>query len=216
MSWKDISKSSYTLGVGKFAEWAPSHPFTIPYQGPKVRYSEGDEISSVTNPVFNVEFTGVPLSGQHFPCGYWHKNYIPPQTVIYTSLLYPLEVVDSLTSDVFSLITGDHSKIFIFYDIGIESISTSNFDLLNGSFSDKYIEYDNRIESIYTTEFDLLSGIFKEVLLDYDNGLESIETASFNLTYGIFRDALISYDDAEYESISTSSFNLSSGTFNEI
>ena len=105
--WKALSHSDGKFTVNKYNEWAPSHPFTIPYQGPKIRYSEVDEITDVTDPAFNIEFTGVPLADQHFPCGYWHKNYIPPQTVIYTSLLYPLEIFDYVETTNVNIVSGE-------------------------------------------------------------------------------------------------------------
>lgn len=214
--WKKIGKSSYNLSVRKYPEWVPSHPFTIPYQGPKVRYSEGDEITDVTDPGFDIDFTGRPLSDQHFPCGYWHKNYIPPQQVIYTSLLYPVEVVDKLETYEFILIEGSHSKISLTYNMGIESIESTNFDLISGDFADKYLAYTMDVEGIETSTFDISSGNLKTVKLYYDIGLESIETSTFNLSSGVFRDALITYADAEYESIQSVTFNLVSGEFNEI
>lgn len=210
MSWKDISKSSYTLGVGKFAEWAPSPPFTIPYQGPKVRYSEGDEISSVTNPVFNVEFTGVPLSGQHFPCGYWHKNYIPPQTVIYTSLLYPLEVFDYVETTNVNIVSGEFRAITQTYDCGYEIVETSTVDLVSGKFADVYLSYSS-YESIETSNVNLVSGQFKDALWSYTVPAESVETSTVNLVSGSFKDIFINYPYAAPESVETSSINIVSG-----
>ena len=210
MSWKDISKSSYTLSVEKFAEWTPSHPFTIPYQGPKIRYSEGDEISSVTDPVFNVEFTGVLLSGQHFPCGYWHKNYIPPQTVIYTSLLYPLEVFDYVETTNVDLVTGEFRAITQTYDCGYESIETSTVNLISGRFADIYLSYYS-YESIETSNVNLVSGQFKDAFWSYTVPAESVETSTVNLSSGYFKDILITYNLAAPESIETSSINILSG-----
>ena len=54
----------------------------------KVIYNEGDRISSISNPVWDVnhEFSGVPVTGKHVPCGYWSKGpsggggYVPPPT----------------------------------------------------------------------------------------------------------------------------------------
>ena len=210
MSWKDLSKSSYIVESAKFTLARPSHPFTIPYQGPKIRYSEGDEISSVADYRFNLDFTGVPLGPDHFPCGYWHKNYIPPFTIIYTSLMYPLEVVDGVGGSV-DIISGVHKLTTLSYDIGVESVDTVVFDIVSGIFRSVIITY-NYQESLQTYTFDIISGQFKEVICDYIIPTEAVETSSFDLVSGRFRDSVINYDDALPESVQTSLFNIIGGS----
>ena len=197
MSWKDISKSSYTVESVKFTLARPRHPFTIPYQGPKIRYSEGDEVTSVSDYRFNLDFTGEPLDDRHFPCGYWHKNYIPPFTftIIYTSLLYPLEVVESINTYV-DIESGEfrlvmRSTEFEDYISGTVTIESGSFrSALNGiDFSD-YINSEVGIES----------GVFKDVLLSYTMEVHSVN-CNINIDSGTFRDALITYTFWPYESI---------------
>lgn len=210
MSWKDISKSSYTLGVGKFADWAPSHPFTIPYQGPKVVYSEGDELSSAVDYTFNIDFTGNPLGPDHFPCGYWHKNYVPPFTVVYTSLMYAVEVVDGVSGTV-SFIDGVFKSTTLEYTMKVESLTTSSFNIIDGIFRSVIRTYLYQ-ESLQTSTFDIVSGQFKELFIYYTIPTESIETDSFDLVSGRFRDSVINYDYALPESIQTSSFTFIGGS----
>ena len=203
MSWKDVPKLSYSSYIAKFtipsypkviiekfAEWEPSHPFIIPYQGPKIRYSEGDEITSVADPVFNVEFTGVPLSGQHFPCGYWHKNYIPPQVVIYTSLLYPVEVYDGMGFGV-AAIEGTFRSIIQSYDYGYESASFE-VSMIAGTFRSQINYYTIPPESI-NYSLNIISGVFRDVIWNY---VVSPESTSYNVSAisGTFRDVMITYD----------------------
>ena len=208
--WKALSHSDGKFTVNKYNELVPSHPFTVPYQGPKIRYSEGDEISSVDDPVFNVEFTGIPLSGQHFPCGYWHKNYIPPQWVVYTSLLYPLEVCDYVETTTINIVAGEFRSITQTYDCGYESVETSTVDLVSGKFSDIYLSYSS-YESIETSNINLVSGQFKDVLWSYIVPAESVETSTVTLSSGYFKDIFINYQYAAPESVETSSINIVSG-----
>ena len=210
MSWKDISKSSYTVESTKFTLARPSHPFTIPYQGPKVRYSEGDEMTSVTDYRFNLDFTGEPLDDRHFPCGYWHKNYIPPQTVIYTSLLYPLEVFDYVETTNVNIVSGEFKAIIQTYDCGYEIVETSTVDLVSGKFADVYLTYSLH-ESVETSNVNLVSGQFKDALWSYIVPAESVETSTINLVSGYFKDIFINYPYAAPESIETSSINIVSG-----
>lgn len=210
MSWKDISKSSYSVESVKFNLPRPSRPFSIPYQGPKVVYSEGDELVSVEDYTFNIDFTGIPLGPDHFPCGYWHKNYVPPFTVVYTSLMYAVEVVDRV-SGIVNLISGSFRDLTIEYTIGVESLTTSTFNIISGIFRALIIPYSYQ-ESLQTFTFDIISGQFKAVIWDYTILTESIKTNSFDLVSGRFRDAIINYDYALPESVQTSSFTIVGGS----
>jgi hypothetical protein len=210
MGWKDISKSSYIVNVEKYQDWIPSRKFSIQYQGPKVQYNEGDEISSVLDYRFNIDFTGAPLRENHFPCGYWHKNYIPPITTIFTSLLYPLEVVDGVSGSV-SVISGVFKDIARAYTIETESTTSTSFDLISGLFKTLIRTYSYQ-ESLQISTFDLISGQFKETIRDYTIPTESIETDSFDLISGRFRDAIINYDTGLPESVQTLSFTVIGGS----
>lgn len=213
MSWRDISKSSYTIESGKFTIPRPSRPFTIPYQGPKVVYSEGDELSSVADYTFNIDFTGIPLGPDHFPCGYWHKNYIPPFTIVYTSLMYAVEVVESAGTDVINLISGQHRLILQVY--GFEDyVETTNVNLVSGVFRASIIVY-SYTESVETSNVNIVSGIFKDALWSYTIPTESVETSNLNLSSGMFKDAVLSYTYWPAEGVETSSVNLTSGVHND-
>jgi len=37
-------------------------------------YNEGDEIETSASPEFDIDFTGVPITPIHKPCGYWHST----------------------------------------------------------------------------------------------------------------------------------------------
>lgn len=210
MSWKDISKSSYTVKSAKFTLVRPSHPFTIPYQGPKVVYSEGDELSSVADYRFNMDFTSELLGPSHFPCGYWHKNYIPPFTIIYTSLLYPIEVVDGLEAEI-NIISGVFRYVTNIYSIALESVNTSLFDITSGIFRSIIQTYEC-IENLQTSTFDIFSGKFKVAIYTYTPPVESVSMNVFDIVAGRFRDSVINYDDALPENIQTMLFNLIEGS----
>lgn len=212
MSWKDISKSSYTVESVKFTLARPSHPFTIPYQGPKIRYSEGDEVTSVSDYRFNLDFTGEPLDDRHFPCGYWHKNYIPPFTftIIYTSLLYPLEVTDSLEIDT-SIISGEFYVNFFLesYDNGIESLNLEG-EIIGGVFRSVLILYSHSdYMDIDTT---ITAGVFRLAIKSYTYPTESLNL-NCTIQSGVFRDTLIEYGYWPYEGLNLTT-SIISGTHN--
>ena len=189
--WKKIGKSSYDLSIGKFAEWAPSHPFTIPYQGPKISYSEGDEITDVTDPVFDIDFTGQPLSDQHFPCGYWYKNYIPPYQIIYTSLPYPIEFSDNIEGISLNIVKGDfNGRIDHYIDI-IDSVNSTGLNVSSGNFKATVL-YINSHDYVASTALNITSGIFKAVIHDYSI-TDSIDSKTMTLVSGIFKDVVINY-----------------------
>lgn len=210
-NWKALSHSDGKFTVGKYSDWAPSHPFTIPYQGPKVRYSEGDEISSVADPVFNIEFTGIPLSGQHFPCGYWHKNYIPPQGIIYTSCIYPLEFTDSFKGINIQVLDGVFKSINIHIDY-VDSFQSLNFDLVSGILNSIVRRY-SYTESFEGLSLDMLSGIFRDVVIRHALPPESFNHTNFDLVSGIFNDVTIRYNYWPAEGFECTSLNILSGEF---
>lgn len=209
MSWKDvpkyiyditkfaysIPKDSYKIEVDKFHIPPSSHPLTIPYQGPKVRYSEGDEINTVEDFRFDLDFTRIPLGPDHFPCGYWHKNYIPPFTIIYTSLLYPLEVVEAIIGSV-----GIESGTFrlVMHNVEFEDYISETVTLDSGSFRSLLtgVDFSDSISDALSIE----SGVFKDVLLSYTMEVHSIN-CDIDIDSGTFRDALITYTFWPYESI---------------
>ncbi|MBW2570355.1 MAG: hypothetical protein JRE47_13585, partial [Deltaproteobacteria bacterium] len=53
----------------------PVWPFTE--QPDKPRYNEGDKIATAANPVWSNDHSGVPITDEHAPCGYWFKDYTP-------------------------------------------------------------------------------------------------------------------------------------------
>jgi len=61
MSWIDDNKGS---GPWNFTE-----------QSDKPRYNEGDKIATAANPVWSNDHSGVPITNEHTPCGYWFKDY---------------------------------------------------------------------------------------------------------------------------------------------
>lgn len=223
MSWKDvpkyiyditkfaysIPKDSYKIEVDKFHIPPSSHPLTIPYQGPKVRYSEGDEINTVEDFRFDLDFTRIPLGPDHFPCGYWHKNYIPPFTIIYTSRLYPIEFQDSFNTITTYIVDGNFRDIYNRYDNYTESFKGVTNSLVYGTFDIKNFKY------IYSENFNhsiisLLNGVFKKSLWQYEYA-EVFNHVNITIYSGNFRDALIKYS-WPVEEFTHTSITLISGT----
>lgn len=209
MNWKDISKYSYTVESAKFTLARPSHPFTIHYQGPKVVYSEGDELSSVVDYRFNLDFTGNPLDNKHFPCGYWHKNYIPPFTIIYTSCLYPVEFGDSISSESLSVLSGYFNERVDHYGYVNDYVEDCGIAVSAGVFRAVVLR-TYPVESVNSTSINLTSGIFKDVVHNY-SPIESVNSTSIGITSGIFRDVVIEYNYWPYEGIEDLGISIVSG-----
>lgn len=209
MSWKDISKSSYTIESGKFTLPRPANPFALDLQGQKIFYSEGDEITSIADYRFNLDFTGVPYSPEHDPCGYWHKNYVPPFTVIYTSRPYPIEFQDNFKSLYVDIIAGDFRDIYIRYDTYSENFKCDTNSLVYGTLDIKNHRYIYS-ENFNHTIISIFSGVFKKSLWRHEYA-EVFNHVNIAIYSGNFRDALIKYS-WPVEEFTHTSITLISGT----
>ena len=209
MSWKDISKSSYSVESGKFTLPRPSRPFSIPYQGPKVVYSEGDELSSVADYTFNVDFTGVPLGPDHFPCGYWHKNYVPPFTIVYTSMPYIVEAGDGISSTSISVTSGLMMSIYL-YGYASDSILSTAMEISSGVFR-AIVQTYTYAEGIANTVISLTGGVFRDVVQEYSLG-DYITGTAIGVSSGIFRDVVIEYNYWPNEGIKNTAISLTGGS----
>lgn len=204
MSWKDISKSSYQISTTKFTLPRSSHPFTIPYKGNKVVYNEGDELTHAQYPVFNTDFTQEPLGPDHFPCGYWHKNYIPPITTIYTSKLYPplVQEVLNFTSEI---IGGALNEVYSIYSY-IESL-TLNSSISSGILNSTHDTFDVGSDSLSFTSsisdgiLDILDILYSE----YTDWPPEGVTLTSSISSGTLDIAYISYLNWPEESLSLTS-----------
>lgn len=211
MSWKDLNKSSYTTLVNKFQEWVPARPFSIILDANKIRYSEGDEITSADNPVFNVDFTSQPLGNLHAPCGYWHKGYVPYSLTYYTSKPYPIDVVEEL--QILSSTTISARLLSPQYDYGYIQIGSNS--LVSGAF---YVDFilvilNPTIESFTIVSNTLVSGTFylDSIIVTIDNGYDGVQLSTNTLVSGTFDDVVISYEYWPAEGIQINSNTLESG-----
>lgn len=209
--WKALSHSDGKFTASKYTEWAPSHPFTIPYQAAKVRYSEGDEITDVTDPNFNIEFTGIPLSDQHFPCGYWHKNYIPPQLAIYTSCLYPVEFIDGFNGTNIEVLDGMFRSINVHIDYG-DSFEGLSFDIISG-FLNSIVNRYSYTEGFESLNLDVISGVFKDIIIRYNTEADIFNHTNFDIVSGIFDDVTIKYNYWPAEGFKCTDLGIISGEF---
>lgn len=190
MSWKDISKSSYEFTAGKFAEWVPDRPFSLPFTANKIQYNEGDEITDANNPVFNIEFTGQANMPTHFPCGYWHKNYVPLVYVVYTSKPYPQYIDDSINISA-NIISGTLNEILSSFQY-TESINIST-SILSGILDTILESYSIDSESLNVSTT-IISGRLENILLSYSIDFEEI-SLSASIISGTLNTILISYED---------------------
>lgn len=193
-NWIKVSKSSYTVECLKFS-LPPRRPFTIPHQGPKVVYSEGDELTYAIDPVFDVGFTGIPLGPDHFPCGYWHKNYSPPEIVVYTSTLYPLEDIESANILDAYIVGGEFKETYHVYSIPVESVNVLDAYIVGGEFKVVTLSYDLwPLESVNILDAYVTGGEFRQILYAYTYWpAESADILDAYITGGVFKDSLIEY-----------------------
>ena len=207
MSWKDLNKSLYSISVTKFQEWVPSQPFSIIPDANKIRYSEGDEITSADNVVFNIEFTGVPLGPHHVPCGYWHKNYVPTIYEIYTSKIYPIYELDGLNISA-GILGGSLDIMYLSYIIPPEGINF-NVEITGGIFKTVYKYYTIPSEGLNFTAT-ITGGIFDQIYYTYTIPSEGINLVG-NITGGILDIILIQYSNWPPEQLIFSG-NITGGT----
>lgn len=67
-------------------------PWAFVEQPNRPNYNEGNLISSYDNPLWQAgEFSGVPITPTHDPCGYWTKNYTPPPSDPYLIAWYKFD-----------------------------------------------------------------------------------------------------------------------------
>jgi len=208
MSWRDISKLSYSINTTKFTLPRPSHPFTIPHKGNKIVYNEGDELTYALYPVFNTDFTQEPLSPEHFPCGYWYKNYIPPITTIYTSKLYPAYNFEGL--NITPSISGGllDTTYYLFEYIENLNLYTS---LLSGTLDSVYNTLDVGFEELHFNNGSIDGGILETVYYSYNCVPEGLTFSNGLISSGVLNITYILYNYWPEESISFIS-NITGGT----
>ena len=75
MSWKDDKNlGPWSFEAGE--DWKVKDLSLLGFvkQLNKLRYNQGDQISSAKDLTFSTDFTGVPVTPIHDPCGYWHST----------------------------------------------------------------------------------------------------------------------------------------------
>jgi len=60
--------------INKFKSYKGYGPFAFTPQEDKLRYNEGNLISTHDDPTFSLDRTGIPITPRHEPCGYWYKD----------------------------------------------------------------------------------------------------------------------------------------------
>lgn len=208
MSWKDISKLSYQISATKFTLPRSSHPFTVRYQGNKLVYNEGDELTHAQYPIFNTDFTQEPVGIDHFPCGYWHRNYIPPITTIYTTKLYPAYNFEGL--NIISIISGGILDATYYLFEYTENLIFST-TLLSGTLDSVYDTLDVGFEELYFNNGNIDSGILDIVYYTYSCVPENLIFTNGIISNGSLIITYIAYNYWPSESISFTS-NITGGT----
>lgn len=67
--------------MGDWKTYKGQGAWTFEKSAPKPRYNEGNRIATFADPVWTTDFTGIPITDGHDPCGYWHREptlYEPP------------------------------------------------------------------------------------------------------------------------------------------
>ena len=218
-SW-NFSKGSWSGGLFNFTkndEWKknPEGPdeWNFTPSPNKIEYNEGELIAGIyTIPTFN--FTGIPCTLEHIPCGYWWRFPIYSNCYILTSKLYPIFDLDELTGRV-DLIEGSLSILVKSYDAGIEELETTNIDLISGELANKYHHYEIPVESIDTNNIDIISGTLKNVYHNYSIPLENIECTNIDIVSGILKDVYVRYTNGIHEDITTTNIDLVGGSLDK-
>jgi len=109
MSWKDsVGPWPFTPQAG-WKDDKDFGSFAFSQQENKPSYNEGDHITTYASPVWSMEEgSNVPITPTHKPCGYWTKDYVPPQIIIIPNFIYTAEV--GAAADVVKRVFSDFSE----------------------------------------------------------------------------------------------------------
>jgi len=213
MGWKEDAKGS-SWNFNKDSSWnVPIDNFKIKVEGNKIQYNEGTWISSADDPHFDYPLSGPPITDDHIPCGYWHRDYAPMVYEIVTSELYPYELYDSMFTGEGELIGGEFRSIVLLYIYPVENINTLEANIIGGVFKSTLLSYTILPENINTYEGAISGGNFRQVLKSYIVPPESINTLDASILSGVFRDILISYENWPAENINTNEGSIIGGNF---
>jgi hypothetical protein len=64
----------FTLGPGNTKNFGGDGDFDLGRVRISLRYNEGDRIKHSSEPIWETDFTGVPVAQGHDPCGYWWRG----------------------------------------------------------------------------------------------------------------------------------------------
>jgi len=212
MGWKEDAKGS-SWNFNKDSSWnVPIDNFKIKVEGNKIQYNEGTWISSADDPHFDYPLSGPPITDDHIPCGYWHRDYAPMVYEIVTSELYPYEADEWISVGDGTITGGVFKAIYHSYNYQ-EKINTTIAGVTGGSFRSILSSYDYwPPEDINTTVADITGGVFKLVLYSYTYWpAENINTTVADITGGVFNDVLISYEFWPTENIDTIEGHITGG-----
>jgi len=196
LSW-NFSKGSWSGGSFNFTkddEWKknPEGPdeWNFTPSPDKRFYNEGDLIAGVyTLPTFN--FTGIPCTPEHIPCGYWWRFPIYSNCYILTTRLYPL-YVDEYVQATMDLVYGELRDLVIQYSFGPENIDITNQDLYSGELKQIVKTYSYE-EDVNITDHDLVSGELKDIYKTYSIPVENVDITGQDLVSGELKDVYITY-----------------------
>ena len=185
-------------------------PWEFSKSGADNRYNEGNLVATSANAVWSLERTGIPVTPDHNPCGYWLKGYVP-NTVV-TSKPYPVILLpEDLEIKDFDVIAGVFRQYLRGYSLQ-EDLEIKDFDVTAGVFRAAIIEYSLQ-EDLEIKDFDLTAGVFRAAIIEYSNGVsEDLEIKDFDVTAGVFRVGLISYSNGISEDLEIKDFDVTGGT----
>ena len=176
-------------------------------------YNEGDKIATMEDPVWSMEFSGVPITKTHTPCGYWLSDIVD-RSVHFTSRPYPIEDIESLESLSAIITDGNLRAIHQQYNESFEDLESLSATITGGNLRALLKYYTNGLpEDLESLSATITGGELHAVMLSYTNGLpEDLESLSAVIAGGELDDRLIHYTNGLPEDLESNAAVITGGT----
>jgi hypothetical protein len=176
-------------------------------------YNEGDKISSSKNYIPDLTFTGIPITVDHVPCGYWHDRPMAESTYILTTKLYPVEVEESAKIITTFILDGSHRRELTTYSMEYEAVDVDSGSVDSGILRSSLVHYTiSGGDQAQILGDSVISGIIRQTVKSYLLPIEFFYIDGDAVLSGDLDKRLITYNNYIYESLTTNGDEVIGGT----